>query len=807
MSMRRLLKRLAALARGRRLDAELDDEILAHLELAEREYRERGLTPDQARRAARLQFGSIAAMKDAHRDDRGVRWLDTLARDARYGLASLLRDPAFTVIAVGVLALGIGANTAMFSVVDAFLLKPLPFPEPDRLARVWEAPRGVARNQTTSQRFLDWQRLNTSFAAMSAEALTSGVAAGSNEPTRISGKLVSANYFAIFRTNALIGRTFLPGEDHPGAPRVAVISHAAWRTRFGSDPNILDRDLLVNGEAHRIIGVLPPGGFDREVAQFWKPLVFTRAEMGGSHWLAVVGRLRDGISLATARENMLAVNASLADVTPQWKKDEGWTVAVDPFDDRLIGGDALRAGIQIGLGAVVLVLLVACANLANLLLARGASRTKEMAIRSALGASRGRLIAQLLIETFVLCAAGTAAGVLVASLLIDAAAPLLPPPMLFNPELVIDRRVLGFAVLVAFLVSLLVGLLPSLQTSAGALTPLLNEGARGSSGSRHRLRRGIVVAEVALSLVLLCGAMLLFKSLLRLQRSDPGVRVENVLTMATGLPLKTYPTPESAARFYDAVIERVQALPGVQAASIAQDLPLQGVSGGEFLTPVNSDARVLVRFKRVDAGYFPALAIPIVSGRGITARDRAGAARIVVINERLAQELSDRFAFADPVGKVVRLPAPYYDGQGADVVDVTIAGVIRNERVRDARTSIEPVAYVPIAQVPRQNVKLIVRTAGEPSAVMPDVRAAIRSIDAALPLDGVRTMKDVAARSHSGATEPAWVIGAFAAVATVLAAFGLYGVLAHAVAQQRREIGIRLALGAQSGEVLSLVLR
>ena len=460
----------------------------------------------------------------------------------------------------------------------------------------------------------------------------------------------------------------------------------------------------------------------------------------------------------------------------------------------------------IAFGAVVLVLLIACANLANLLLVRGVSRTKEIAVRSALGAGRGRLVAQLMTETLALCLVGAAAGVGVAALLIRVGVPLLRASLPFTAEIGLDLRVLGFAALAALVVALLIGVLPSFHATSRSLAPALNQGFRGSSASHSFVRRTIVMAEIALSFVLVCGALLLIRSVLKLEHADIGVRIERVITMSTDLPSSGYPTPESAVVLYRTLVERLEAVPGVETAALSQDLPLEGVRGGEFMIAPGADGQLLVRFKRVDPGYFGALDIPIVSGRGIQAEDRAGAPRVVVINQELARRLAGHLGMANPVGQIVKLAAPAYH-DGSSMVDVRIVGVIRSERVRDARLPPDDVAYVPLAQVPRQDVRLVVHTSGDPSIVVPGIREALRQIDPRLPLEDVRTLAAVKTRVLSDASEPAWAISMFGAVAALLAAFGLYGVLAHTVAQQRREIGIRLALGASARGVIALVVR
>ena len=802
MKLRFAARRLLALLRKRRLDGELEGEILAHLEMAELDAIAAGLTPEEARREANQRFGGIQQMKEDHRDERGVRWVENLLRDLRYGMASLARDPGFAAVTIALLALGIGANTAMFSIVDAVMLKPLPFPEPERMVRVWEStPQG--RNGTTTLTFLDWKRQSDIFEALSVENPTSAAVATGGDPARISGKQVSTDYFQVFGVKPQIGRTFAPGEDQPGAVRVVVLSHAFWQTQFAGDPGVLNRDLMLDGEPHRIIGVLPAGSFDRDEARFWTPLIFAPDQMNrGQHWLNPIGRLRTGVSIQQVQAKMTALRASLNDVI--YQKD--WGFAVDPFAQMLVG-DTLRRSIYLASGAVLMVLLIACANVANLMLAKGATRRKEMALRTALGASRGRLIVQLLTESLVLCMLGGAAGVVLGALLLRVAVPLLRTSLPFTADLSMDLRVLGFAAAAVMAALILAGLLPSLQTSFGALSNALNQSPRGSSGSSAAVRRTIVIAEVAASVVLICGAALLFKSLAKLQRVDLGVRIDHVITMSTDLPSAAYPSPASAARFYDAVVQRLRAVPGVEQASVSQGLPLQGVQWGEYLSLPGVKDFFLVRLKLVDPWYFGTLQIPLESGRGIGDRDRASAPPVVVINEEVARQLSKTFGIRNPIGRIVGIDVPGYGPIPESLVKLQIVGVIRSERTAALNAPPELVAYLPLAQAPRQDIKLVVRTLSEPASVMPGIREAVREIDKHLPLGDVMTMEQVKQQSILWARQPTWVLGAFAGVAALMAALGLYGVLANAVTDQRREIGIRMALGARPGDVVSHTLR
>lgn len=795
--------RLLALFRKRRLDRELEGEILAHLEMAELDGVAAGLSPEEARRQARRGFGGIEQMKEDHHDQRGIQWMENLWRDVQHGVASLGRDPAFAAVTVGLLALGIGANTAMFSIMDATLLRPLPFPEPERMVRLWETPSATQYNNTTTLTFLDWKRKSDMFESLSVEQPFRAAVASGADPVRLSGKLVSADYFNVFGVKAALGRTFAPGEDQPGAAPVVVLSHSLWQAQFGGDPEILKRTLAFNGQPHQIIGVLAKGSFDRDEARFWKPLIFSPDQMNRTqHWLAVIGRLRSGVTIEHARAGMNGLRASLAGVIPQ--KDWGFTV--DPFAQILVG-DTLRRSIYLAFGAVLLVLLIACANVTNLVLAKGATRRKEMALRAALGAGRGRLIGQLLAESLVFCLLGGVAGVAVAWLLLRAATPLVAESLPFTANLTLDLRVLCFAASAVMGVLILTGLLPSLQTSFGKLSNSLNQGARGSSGSSAAVRRAIVICEVGASVVLICGAALLFKSLAKLQQVDAGVRIDHLITMSADLPSSAYPTPASATAFYEAVVQQLRSVPGVKQASVSLGLPLQGVQWGEFLSLAGVKEALLVRVKMVDPGYFATLEIPVESGRGIEGRDRAGAPPIMVVNRQAARLLSGRFGMTNPVGRVVVTYLPGYGPIPESRVAPQIVGIIRNERTGALHAAEEPVAYVPLAQFPRQDVKLVVRTRSEPLAAMSGIREAVRRLDPHLPLADVRTMEQVKEQSTLWEKQPTWVVGAFAAVAALMAALGLYGVLAHAVTQQRREIGIRMALGARPGDVVSRTLR
>ncbi|HLH04889.1 MAG TPA: ABC transporter permease [Bryobacteraceae bacterium] len=806
MSARRTLRRVLSLFRRRRAEAELSEEIRSHLACAEEDALRRGLSREEARREARRLFGGIEPIKEAQRDSRGIPWLEAFLRDLRHGIAGLRRTPGFAATILAILSLGIGGTVAMFSLADAVLLRPLPFPDPDRIAGIWEAPRPGVNNATSVPEFLAWKQLGTRFEAMSAEQPVLAALNASDGPIRLPGKLVTSEYFKVFGTNTALGRTFAAEEDQPGAAPVVVLSHSAWETYFGGDRNILQHPILLDGLKYQVIGVLEPGAFDRDEVKFWRPLVFTREDRSSAiHRLTVYGRVRAGSNIAQARAQMKSIHAALLS-NSLIDEDRAGTIEVKQLA-LMLTGDGLRRSIEIAFGAVLLVLLITCANVANLLFARGAARRPELAVRTALGAGRKRLVGQLVTESFALCAAGGAGGIAVAYALLRLAAPYLADALPFTAEVQINLHALIFAAAAVLAVTLLAGTLPALEALRGNLADALKQTSRLSSAVHIRLRRGIVIAEVALSLVLVAGALLLARSLRKLEQVDTRMRIENVTTASVHLPEQAYPSAEKAAVFYDALEEQLRATPGLKQFGLTNYLPLQWISNGEGIFVPGIEKPLFVRCKRADAGYFRTLEIPVLAGRGIGERDGQRAPRVVVINQALAARLADVAHMKDVVGKTVKLTSSDYSGAQAVFTDVQIVGIIRNERTTAPGLAEPPVVYVPLAQSPVRYFRLLVRSSAETGTVVSALRHALRAVDPNLPLADVATLEQIRRETLSGVSRPAWLIGVFALVAIVLSAVGLYGVMAYAVTQRRVEFAIRMALGAHSGDVLGHVLK
>ncbi|MBA2242140.1 MAG: ABC transporter permease [Chthoniobacterales bacterium] len=785
------------------MERELSEELSSYVELLTEKNMKDGMNETDARRAALVEVGGVEQVKEEVRASRTGFSLETFLMDLRYGMRSLLKKPGFTLTAVIALALGIGANTAIFSVINGVLLRSLSYADPEKLVMVWEhnLQENDRQNVVSPGNFLDWSSQSKSFEQMAAFVSRPTNLTGGREPEEIRVQLVSQGFFPALGVQPMLGRAFTPEEDRIGNDLVVILSHALWQNRFGASPQILGQTVTMNGRQRTVIGVMPPGfHFLDDKVLAWMPMAMDPAinyrEVGG-RYLQVMARLKPGVTIEQAQAEMTGIGKQIEQAHPKF--NAGWNVALLPMHEQVVG--EIKPILIVLFAAVAFVLLIACANVANLLLSRAAARQKELALRAALGASRTRLVRQMLTESVLLATMGGLLGVILAYWGIQLLIGFGPDNIPRLNEITIDPRVLGFTLAVSLFTGLLFGLIPALQASRPDLNDALKEGSRGSTGGRSRtLRNVFVIAEVSIALVLLIGAGLMIRSFMQLQSVETGFRPENVLTMRVQLPRTKYKEPHQIVDFFKQAQDRIAAVPGVQAIGAISYLPLTGPAARDAFKIVGQPEPAPgqenpTEVRVITPTYFQAMGIPLLKGRLLDERD-GKEPRVLLINETLARKY---FPNDDPIGK--RIEVTWGEGGPDEIV-----GVVGD--IKEGALDKEPEAavYWPHSREPYSGMALIVRTAGDAARFGAAVQKEIRGLDPDQPIADLRTMKQVISKSIARPRFNTLLLTIFAGVALVLASVGLYGVMNYSATQRTHEVGIRMALGATRADIMRLVV-
>ena len=797
--------RLRALFRLAQADQELDNELRDHLERKTEEYVAQGMTQEEAHRRARLDLGGVEQTKEKCREARRVNWVQDVIQDLRYGVRMLRKSPGFTAVAVLTLAIGIGANTAIFTVVDAVLLRPLPYPEPDRIMRIALVYKGqIGMSEFSAKQFEFWKNHSDPFQYLAATVNVGFNLGGVGTPERTKALRVSADYFQVFGVHPVLGREFLPEDDRVGGRDVAILSHGLWVRDFGADPNVIGRSAVLDGVPFTVVGVMPSGFQAMPPVDLWTTIGQVATSMGGGGNYDVIARSKPTVSREQATSYMATLaRPYLKEFGPEYLAEAvNFRFTVFPYNYMLTSD--VRAPLAVLFGAVGLVLLIACVNVANLQMARATGRTREIAVRAALGAGHSRILRQLLTENLLLGLLGASCGLLLAYLGLHTVVPLVPADLPRAQNVSLDRWALEFTVLVAALAGIAFGIVPSLQASRADLDESLKESGALGISSRHRLGPALVAIEVALSLVLLVGSGLLIKTFTNLLRTSPGFDPRNVLSVPVWTTGTRYKSTDGFAHFYDAFLSRINSISGVESSAvIAGGLPLEhGGNNSVRIVGQKDSERFQAEYREISPEYFHTLGVPLRQGRLFTDADSQTADRVVIINEIFARE---HFPTRSPVSVFLTI----------DNVNREIVGV-----VGDVKTQLNepPLAtfFVPVAQVPLSTHQfwqawfptcVLVRTAQNPLSLSRAVESALRATDANLAIGQARSMEEVLSFSIAFQRFLMTLMTTFAAFALVLACVGLYGVICYSVSQRTHEIGIRMALGATRGDILGAALR